>query len=48
MLTDYFTKPLQGKLFHQYREIIMGYRPITDLLHDIELTERVENHDIKK
>ena len=48
MLADYFTKPLQGKIFHIYRDIIMGYKPITDLLSKIELKERVENQDFKK
>ena len=48
MLADYFTKPLQGKIFHIYRDIIMGYKPITDLLSKIELKERVENQGFKK
>ena len=47
MLADYFTKPLQGKMFHVFRNIIMGYRPISDLLTDIsELKERVEDHEM--
>ena len=31
MLADYFTKPLQGVLFNKLRDVIMGYRPISDL-----------------
>lgn len=28
MIADYFTKPLQGQLFHKFRNIIMGYVPV--------------------
>jgi hypothetical protein len=28
MLADYFTKPLQGALFHKFREVIMGWKHI--------------------
>ena len=47
MLADYFTKPLQGKLFRRFREVIMGYIHINDLLLDptFPLKERVENRD---
>ena len=31
MLADYFTKPLQGKLFHMFREVIMGWKHIDTL-----------------
>ena len=31
MLADFFTKPLQGKLFHKYRRIIMGWDHISTL-----------------
>ena len=31
MLADFFTKQLQGRLFIKFREVIMGYRPISDL-----------------
>ena len=46
-LADYFTKPLQGKLFRRFREVIMGYKYINDLLLDtlFPLKERVENRD---
>ena len=31
MLADYFTKPLQGHLFQKFRDVIMGYKPISSL-----------------
>ena len=31
MLADFFTKPLQGHLFQKFREVIMGYKPISSL-----------------
>jgi hypothetical protein len=31
MLADFCTKPLQGALFKKLRDVIMGYRPISDL-----------------
>ena len=34
MLADYFTKPLQGALFHQFRDIIMGRVSPFTLLED--------------
>ncbi len=42
MLADYFTKPLQGKLFHQLRAIIMGWIDL-DTLQASATEERVEN-----
>jgi hypothetical protein len=47
MLADYFTKPLQGKLFRNFREVIMGYKHVNELLLDptFPLKERVENRD---
>ena len=44
MLADFFTKPLQGSLFRFFRDIIMGYTSITDILDDHpKIKERVEN-----
>ena len=31
MLADFFTKPLQGHLFKKFRDVIMGYVPISSL-----------------
>ena len=31
MLADFFTKPLQGLLFQKFRDVIMGYKPISSL-----------------
>jgi hypothetical protein len=39
MVADFFTKPLQGKLFKYLRNMIMGITPLT-------LEERVEKHEI--
>ena len=33
MLADFFTKPLQGQLFKKFRDVIMGYKPISVLNH---------------
>ena len=50
MLADYFTKPLQGKLFHKFREVIMGWKHVNTLtsITDDEngLKERVRNTNI--
>ena len=45
MLADYFTKPLQGSRFKEYRDYIMGYKPISALLSSTfsSMKERVEN-----
>jgi len=32
MIADYFTKPLQGKQFLRFREVIMGWKHINALL----------------
>ena len=44
MIADYFTKPLQGKAFKLFRDLIMGYTPISTILDAIALSakERVE------
>ena len=31
MLADFFTKPLQGQLFKKFRDVIVGYAPISSL-----------------
>ena len=43
MIADYFTKPLQGKPFKMFRDLIMGYVHINNLLKEIDLSikERV-------
>lgn len=44
MLADFFTKPLSGKLFNSFRDIIMGYTNITTLIDStFTIKERVEN-----
>ena len=42
----FFTKPLQGALFQKFRDVLMGYKPITILKQkSFEIKERVENTD---
>jgi hypothetical protein len=45
MIADYMSKPLQGKLFHLFRNVIMGWAHI-NTLYDFFGTneERVENN----
>jgi hypothetical protein len=45
MIADFFTKPLQGKLFHYLKSIIMGHQPLTTLTSRFpsETQERVGN-----
>ena len=35
MLAVYFTKPLQGELFHKFQDILMGRVSLYILLEDI-------------
>ena len=48
MLADFFTKPLQGSLFHRFRNVLMGFAHISTLqrtndnVSSPELKERVE------
>ena len=45
MLADFFTKPLQGELYRYFRNIIMGYTPISDLITEVlKIKERVEKN----
>ena len=33
MLADYMSKPLQGTLFHTFRNVIMGWTPLSTLFN---------------
>jgi hypothetical protein len=47
MLEDFFTKPLQGYLFHRFKAVVLGHAHV-DSLHDLithSLEERVEEND---
>ena len=46
MLADYFTKPLQGRMFDIYRQVLMGWKHISTLktLKSPCMKERVENN----
>ena len=35
ILADYFTKPLQGGLFHMFKEIVMGRASLYKLIEDM-------------
>ena len=35
ILADYFTKPLQGGLFHMFKEIVMGRSSLYKLIEDM-------------
>ena len=55
MIADFFTKALQGKAFKFFREIIMGYTTVEEILRTLKyknmsftIKERVENNDITK
>ena len=41
MLADYLTKPLQGRKFHLFRAVIMGYKPLSVLSSSPDPKERV-------
>jgi hypothetical protein len=48
MLADFYTKPLQGALFKKFRSVILGYKPISSLYHEVDPSnlsdeERVED-----
>ena len=44
MLADFFTKPLNGKLYHTFRDVVMGYKPIYELQDEtFSFKERVGN-----
>ena len=44
MLAGFFTKALQGKLFHFFRNIVMGYVSAHEVIAiNPEMKERVEN-----
>jgi hypothetical protein len=47
MLADFFTKPLQGNLFREFRDIILGYRH-TSTLTDMSPSPREERVGINK
>lgn len=50
MVADFLTKPLQGKLYHIFRNVIMGYSHIDTIKpndqRSIEIKERVGNNMI--
>ena len=47
MLADFYTKALQGSLFNLFRDVIMEYKDISDLMTPVDLLfkERVGNNN---
>jgi len=41
MLADFLAKPLQGRKFHLFRAVIMGYKPLSALFSSSDPKERV-------
>ena len=48
MIADFFTKPLQGSMFRLFRDVIMGYRPLEDIMLEIPMKERVGNRIVSQ
>ena len=48
MLADYFTKPLQGRMFRLFRNILMGHTSLKTLIELISVKERVEIEKMKE
>ena len=40
MIAEYFIKPLQGKMFQVFRNLVMWYVHINDILQAIELSDK--------
>ena len=47
MLSDFFTKPLNGSLFQKFRDVILGYKPVSSLREILppDVEEHVGNND---
>jgi len=47
MLADFFTKPLNGSLFWKFRDVILGYKPVSSLQETLppEVEEHVGNNE---
>lgn len=49
MLADYHSKPLQGKLFRDFRAVIMGYKTVDWLINRVpSIKERVGSSNLIK
>ena len=44
MLGDYFTKPLMGAKFKEFREYVMGWKNINTLVRQINDSDRIKEH----
>ena len=47
ILADFFTKPLNGSLFRKFRDVILGYKPVSSLREILppDVEEHVGNND---
>ena len=47
MLADFFTKPLNGSLFRKFRDVILGYKPVSSLREILpsDVEDYVGNND---
>ena len=41
MIADFFTKPLQGNLFRKFRDLVLGYKHISELEDEFSKEWRV-------
>ena len=46
MIADYFSKPLQGKIFHQFRDLILGINPDDYELYKQQFTIILEKYGL--
>ena len=46
---DFLTKPLQGSLFRKFRDVILGYQPVSSLKQaPAPVLERVEENRVQE
>ena len=44
MLADYYTKPLMGAKFQEFRSYVMGWKNINEIVKQINSTDRIKEH----
>jgi hypothetical protein len=45
MIADFFTKPLQGNLFRKFRDIVLGYKHVTEIVDESSKCELSTNQE---
>ena len=48
MLADFFTKPLQGRMYRLFRNILMGHTSLQTLIELIPIKEHVEVEKLRQ